>query len=48
MSGLEDGRVLSHLEITPDDVLGNVFRRLDIADLVRLEQVSKTLRQRVS
>jgi len=48
MRGSQDGGSLSHLETIPDDVLGHVFRRLDIRDLIHLEQVSKTLKQRVS
>jgi hypothetical protein len=47
MSALGESVVVSHLESAPDDVFGNVLKRLDIADLVRLEQVSKSLRERV-
>jgi len=38
---------ISPLEGVPDDVLANIARRLDLAELASLERVSKTLRYRV-
>lgn len=38
---------LSPFESVPDDVLGNITRRLELTDLVALERVSKTFGDRV-